>query len=73
MEKSVITIVVGTNRPESNSEVIAQRYQHLLGDNNCEVRVLKLIDLPQAFIFTEMFGQRSEVMTDLVDHFILKA
>lgn len=50
------TIVSGTHRPESMSKRIAGIYKRLLDKRGTESTVLSLEDLPNDFVFSNMFG-----------------
>lgn len=53
----MITIISGTNRPNSNSERLALYYQQRLAEKGAESRVLALTALPRDFITAEMYGK----------------
>ncbi|MCT4580544.1 MAG: NAD(P)H-dependent oxidoreductase [Flavobacteriales bacterium] len=66
----MITIIAGTNRPDSNSERIANFYHHLLPD---ESQVLALKDLPRDFVYADTYGDGSDAFNAIVDSNIIKA
>lgn len=70
MEAEKITVIVGTNRPESNSEKLAGLYSKLLITEGAEVSIYNLIDLPKDFAFNEMYGKRSDSMRMMIEEFI---
>lgn len=51
----MITIVVGTNRPNSKSRLIAQFYQSLLNQANEANQLLDLADLPNDFTESALY------------------
>lgn len=53
-------IIVGTNRPNSNSLKVAQYYQRELAQRGEEWQILKLHDLPANCIVSDLYGKRSE-------------
>lgn len=69
----MITVIVGTNRPNSNSAKVAGIYAKMLMDKGQEVKVLDLHDLPVDFAFTELYGERSEQFEALIDDTIRAA
>lgn len=66
----MITIISGTNRPGSNSLKIAKRYQKVFGENGVNSQVLSLEELPRNFVFTEMFGERTEGYKVFINKYI---
>lgn len=54
----MITIISGTNRPDSNSQRLAMYYQQRLTEKGQESSVLALTELPPDFITAEMYGKR---------------
>ncbi|MBU1822604.1 MAG: NAD(P)H-dependent oxidoreductase [Bacteroidetes bacterium] len=51
----MITIVSGTNRPESKSREVADFYKKLLLQNATESQILDLMDLPADFTFSALY------------------
>ena len=66
----MITIVVGTNRPQSNSLVIARHYGRVLEELGEEYCLLALEDLPHDFAYADVFGELREEMTAVRDKYI---
>ncbi len=60
-------IVSGTNRPNSNTAKICEYYQKTLATKGFASEILYLTDLPENFIKSDMFGQRSEAFQALQD------
>ena len=67
----MITLVVGTNRPESKSSIVASTLKEKLESHGQDSQVLNLTDLPKDFIFSDMYGSRSEEFQKIVDQFII--
>jgi chromate reductase len=63
----MISVIIGTNRPNSNSKIVAEEYCRMLDALGAENTMLNLIDLPRDFVFSDMFGERSQAMQDVVD------
>lgn len=59
----MITIIAGTNRPDSNSEKIANFYNNLISE---ESQVLALQDLPNDFVFADTYGEGSSEFNQIV-------
>jgi chromate reductase, NAD(P)H dehydrogenase (quinone) len=55
----MITIISGTNRPNSNTEKLAKYYQSRLAEKGVEAGILSLTELPPNLIQTDLFGKRS--------------
>lgn len=51
----MITIVAGTNRPDSKTIQVAEFYQRLLAIHNVESQILDLADLPNDFVFSALY------------------
>jgi chromate reductase len=56
----MITIISGTNRPNSNTLKIAKYYQKSLLKKGLETQIFSLEDLPDRLIKTDLYGKRSE-------------
>lgn len=52
----MITIVAGTNRPDSKSIQVAEFYQKLLTSHQAESQILDLADLPNDFVFSALYN-----------------
>ncbi|MPR33902.1 NADPH-dependent FMN reductase [Salmonirosea aquatica] len=52
----MITIVSGTNRPNSKTIEVAEFYQQLLASHQVESQILDLAKLPADFTFTALYG-----------------
>jgi len=67
----MVTIISGTNRPNSNTLKVAKYYQNQLAEKGLETTLLDLQDLPIHLIGTDLYGKRSaefeklqEIITD---------
>jgi NAD(P)H-dependent FMN reductase len=69
----MITIISGTNRPDNNSQRIARICQGLLKDRGVEAPILSMEELPSDFLRSEMYGERSEGMEELLERIIVPA
>lgn len=52
----MITIVVGTNRPDSKSRKVAEYYKDLLKELGVNSQILDLTDLPENFIVSALYN-----------------
>jgi chromate reductase len=55
----MITIISGTNRPGSNTLKVAKYYQDALAKKGQDANLLNLMDLPENFMVTDLYGKRS--------------
>ena len=69
----MITIISATNRPNSNTLKVAKNYAQLMEKQGIESEILSLESLPADFIFTEMYGKRSENFQQLLNKYIVPA
>lgn len=69
----MICVVTGTNRPQSNSEVVSRQYCEILSEMGQEASQLDLISLPHDFVFSDMYGERTEAMQNIIDQYIVPA
>jgi NAD(P)H-dependent FMN reductase len=56
----MITIISGTNRPNSVSAQVAQLYQSLLLKHEQESNIIDLADLPKDFIYTALYDNNGK-------------
>lgn len=56
----MITIISGTNRPNSNSIRLANYYQRTLAEKGEAAQILSLNDLPGTITVSDLYGNRSE-------------
>lgn len=69
----MISVIAGTNRPNSNSAKVAELYVKILTNKGQEAKVLRLETLPVNFAFNEMWGERSEQFEAIIEHHISAA
>lgn len=63
----MVTIISATNRPHSNTLKTAQYYQKSLKANGLETTLLSLEELPKDFLFSDLYGKRSEGFQKIQD------
>ncbi len=56
----MVTIIAGTNRPNSNTLKIAKYYQNELAKKGLQTSLLDLQDLPSNFIAEDLYGKKSD-------------
>ena len=68
-QSSMITIIVGTNRPKSVSSTLAELYHSFLQERKAPAQVLDLSNLPPDFVFTALYGNtgKNEAFNALTD------
>ena len=72
-ESRMTTVIVGTNRPGSMSEVVAKQFLREFEMAGGKGQLLALKDLPRDFAFADMFGDRTEEMQVIIDKYIVSA
>jgi chromate reductase, NAD(P)H dehydrogenase (quinone) len=65
-----ITIISGTNRPNSNTLKVSNIYKAALEKSGHNVELLDLTTLPQTIAFTELYGKRSNEFTGLISKYV---
>lgn len=68
---SSFLIVTGTNRPDSNSEIIARQYAEYLDSLGQHAELFLLKNLPRDFVFTDMWDENSSAMQRIIDDLIV--
>jgi NAD(P)H-dependent FMN reductase len=63
----MITLIAGTNRPDSNTLKLTQYYQKQLANTGCQAQVLDLKDLPENLISSDLYGKRSPEFQKIQD------
>jgi chromate reductase len=56
----MVTIIAGTNRPNSNTLKVAKYYQKQLAQKGLQTNLFDLQDLPSNFIADDLYGERSD-------------
>jgi NAD(P)H-dependent FMN reductase len=69
----MITIVSATNRPNSNTYKLAKSYAQLMEKQGSIPKLLSLEDLPREIAFGDVFGNRSQKFSEIVNEFIIPA
>jgi len=67
-----ITIISATNRQDSNTEKVANYYLNVLKSKGVEAQILSLRNLPESFLHSDLFGQRSHEFQQIIDTYIDK-
>lgn len=67
-----ITIISATNRQDSNTEKVANYYLNVLKSKGVEAQILSLRNLPESFLHSDLFGQRSHEFQLIIDTYIDK-
>jgi len=65
-----ITIISSTNRLDSNTEKIANYYLSVLKNYKLDADVLNLKELPESFLFSDLYGKRSAEFQKIIDRYI---
>ena len=71
----MITIISGTNRPDSRSALVAETYSKIINDKGISCKLLKLKDLPSSFFHAAMYKEEgvSAEMIEIQENYILSA
>jgi len=72
----MITIISGTNRPDSRTEFIAKYVFELIGKyTNEEVNLIKLSEIDPGFVHPKMYSSESQhpALSDIQDRYIIPA
>lgn len=56
----MITLIAGTNRPDSNTLKLTRYYQKQLAKRGYETQILDLKELPATLIDSDLYGKRSQ-------------
>ena len=64
----MITIISGTNRPNSNTRKVSDTVAETYRLSDAQQQVYDLIDLPREVAFSEVFGNRSEAFGDIIQN-----
>ena len=57
----MITIIAGTNRPQSKTLTLANYYYNALNQRGISSEIISLTELPPDFIISDLYGKRSEM------------
>ncbi|MBA3705427.1 MAG: NAD(P)H-dependent oxidoreductase [Bacteroidetes bacterium] len=69
----MITIISGTNRPNSNTLNVAKNYAQLMEKQGVSTKLLSLEVLPVDIAFNELFDNRSSGFQQILDEYIIPA
>ena len=69
----MLTVISGTNRPDSNSIIIANSCLELLKKQNVETQLFSLRSLKEDFVFKEMYDGHSASYKEIVSKYIANA
>lgn len=69
----MITVISATNREESKTEQVARIYCSLLEEAGGEVQYFTLKDLPDAFLSSSMYDERTPEMDAIINRYFLGA
>jgi chromate reductase len=63
-----MTLIIScTNRPNSNTFILAKYYQKSLAEKGLESNILSLTDLPETLIHSDLYGKRSAAFQEIQD------
>jgi NAD(P)H-dependent FMN reductase len=65
-----ITIISATNRADSNTEKVANYYLTVLKSKGVKAELFSLKNLPESFLFSDLFGNRSNDFQKIIDSYI---
>ncbi len=66
----MITIIAGTNRKNSVTLKVARYYEKLLIKKGLACQVLDLVNLPNDFLFSSLYGQENDEFTQITQKYI---
>ena len=66
----MITVISGTNRPNSNSLIVAKSCIDLLANKSIDAQLFSLASLKDDFLFTEMYNEHSINYKAIIDQYI---
>ncbi len=69
----MITIISGTNRPNSRTALVAERYGAILKEKGIDFKILKLTELPLNMMHANMYQEEgmSKEMIEIQENYIL--
>ncbi|MBI3517862.1 MAG: NAD(P)H-dependent oxidoreductase [Bacteroidetes bacterium] len=65
-----ITIISATNRPDSNTEKVANYYQSVLKAKGVNANTLNLKNLPESILHSDLYGKRSEEFQKIIEAYV---
>ena len=63
----MITIIAGTNRPNSNTLKVAKYYQNQLAEKGLQTNLFDLQHLPNNFLADNLYGKKTEAFDKIQD------
>ena len=67
-----ITIISATNRPDSNTEKVANHYLSVLRTRVLKLNCLVLKILPECILHSDLYGKRSPEFQEIIDKYVDK-
>lgn len=65
-----ITIISATNRPDSNTEKVANFYKSVLKHRGMDSNILSLKNLPESVLHSDLYGKRSEDFQKIIENYV---
>lgn len=65
-----ITIISATNRPDSNTEKVANFYESVLKHRGMDSNILSLKNLPESVLHSDLYGKRSEDFQKIIENYV---
>lgn len=69
----MITIICATNRPKNQTLKVVDLYRELLSEKDENIEVFRMDELPENFIVSDAFGNRTEEVSELLNSKIVPA
>lgn len=66
----MLTVISGTNRPNSMTELVADVYNSILSNKQVEHKYLKLTQIPPSFLHDNMYAERMGGFKAIQDNYI---
>lgn len=66
IERSMITFISGTNRPENATLQIAHKAAKFYSEKGLNTQIYSLCDLPRDVAFSELYGERSTAFEETI-------
>jgi chromate reductase len=67
----MITIISATNRPNSNTLKVSEKYAQLMEKQGLTAKILSLEQVPADIAFNEVFSNRSEKFQQLLEEYVI--
>lgn len=69
----MITIICATHRPKNQTNKVVLLYKEILEARGVKVKVLQMNELPQDFLYSDSFGNRTSFTDELIEDKLLPA